>query len=177
MNDPRSSDPIRLLRRVRQFRDFRPDPVRDDALQAILEVARWTGSGMNRQPWELVVVRDRSTLEQLAQAAPTAKHLAKASVAIVIVMPGEDEAMDAFDEARLAERILIAATALGLGAGIGWVQGKGRAAVRKLLGIPEGRLVRTAISLGYPTEQALERKSERGQARKPLAEIVHEERY
>jgi hypothetical protein len=39
--------------------------------------------------------------------------------------------------------------------------------------IAEDRTVRTAISLGYPEEEA--RRT--GRARKPLSEIVHEERY
>jgi hypothetical protein len=37
--------------------------------------------------------------------------------------------------------------------------------------------VRTAISLGYPDEQACRPRSGRGPARKPLDEIVHQERY
>jgi hypothetical protein len=37
-------------------------------------------------------------------------------------------------------------------------------------------MVRTAISLGYPDEGA-RRRQRAGQARKPLSEIVHEERY
>jgi hypothetical protein len=35
--------------------------------------------------------------------------------------------------------------------------------------------VRTAISLGYPDEEARRRRA--GRARKSLSEIVHEERY
>jgi hypothetical protein len=38
-------------------------------------------------------------------------------------------------------------------------------------------VMRTAISLGYPDEEALRSRAGRGQARKPLGEIVYQERY
>lgn len=52
-----------------------------------------------------------------------------------------------------------------------------RDAARELLGIPRHKVVRTAISLGYPDEEARRPRSGRGQARKPLGEFVHLERY
>jgi len=56
--DPQPALPLlRTMRQVRSVRSFRPDPVPDEYLTAILEVARWTGSGSNRQPWTFVVVR------------------------------------------------------------------------------------------------------------------------
>ncbi len=46
----------------------------DDAF----EVARWSGSVSNRQPWELVVSRDWDTLGKLAQVEGYAGHLGDA---------------------------------------------------------------------------------------------------
>src|SRR5438045_1567480 len=81
---------IAFLRRLRTLRQFRPDPVPDAALSDILEVARWSGSAGNSQPWEFVVVRDAATRQALADAARTAKHMAQASVVIVIVLAGQN---------------------------------------------------------------------------------------
>ena len=53
----------------------------------------------------------------------------------------------------------------------------GEDCVNQILGIPAERLVRTAISLGYPDEEARRSRPKRAQARKPLSDIVHEERY
>ena len=50
---------LRPLRQVRQYREFTDEPISDDALRAILDVARWTGSGNNSQPWRFIVLRDR----------------------------------------------------------------------------------------------------------------------
>jgi nitroreductase len=168
---------LRTLRAVRSVRDFRPDPLPDELLAEILEVARWTGSGMNRQPWRFVVVRDRMALAAIADASPNAGHVRGAAAAIVIVMDGESPAIEAFDEARAAERILVAATALGLASAIGWIMPLGRPAVAALLGVPEGRTVRTLVSLGYPTEVGARPKAAAGTARKPLSDVVRHERY
>jgi nitroreductase len=89
-------------------------------------------------------------------------------------MAGERAEQETYDEGRLAERIMLAAHAHGVGSSIGWLVGSGRDSARELLGIPQKKVVRTAISLGYPDEEA---RRSRGQARKPLGEIVHEESY
>ena len=69
---------IAFLRSLRAVRGFRPDPVPRGVVDDILEVARWTGSASNRQPWELVVVRDQETLRALAEVKGYASHLAGA---------------------------------------------------------------------------------------------------
>lgn len=170
-----AEDRIAFLRSLRAVRSFRPDPVPQEVVDDILEVARWSGSASNRQPWELVVIRDRETLEALASVEGYAHHLADAPLGIVLVMAGERPTQETYDEGRLAERVMLAALAHGVGSSIGWIVGGGRDAARGILGIPEGRMVRTAISLGYPDEG--DRRRRAGQARKSLSEIVHEERY
>jgi nitroreductase len=171
-----AKDLIAFLRSLRAVRSFRPDPVPQEVVDDILEVARWSGSASNRQPWELVVIRDKETLGALASVEGYARHLADASLGIVLVMAGERPTQETYDEGRLAERIMLGALAHGVGSSVGWIVGGGRDAARDLLGIPESRTVRTAISLGYPRERA-RRATTSGQARKPLSEIVHEERY
>jgi nitroreductase len=168
---------ISFLRSLRAFRSFRPDPVPREAVNDILEVARWSGSASNRQPWEIVVVRDRETLRALASVEGYAGHLSDAPLGLVLVMRGERPEQETYDEGRLAERIMLAAWAHGVGSSIGWIVGGGRDAAKALLGVPRERTVRTAISLGYPDESVRRPHTGRGRARKPLSEIVHEERY
>jgi nitroreductase len=176
-DERQTADVLRLLRSVRSVRDLRPDPIPEDDLVRILEVARWTGSGMNRQPWTFVVVRDRATLASIAAAAPNAGHVSEAASAVVLVMSAEMPEITTFDEGRVAERILVAATALGLSSALGWVMGDGRTAVAALLGVPEGHRVRTIVSLGLPTEAGARPKAAPGTARRPLDEVVRWERF
>ena len=176
MTDSRTAeDRISFLRSLRALRSFRPDPVPREVVDDILDVARWSGSASNRQPWELVLIRDRETLGRLARLRGYAAHLGDAALGIVLVMAGERSEQETYDEGRLSERIMLAAWAHGVGSSIGWIVGEGRAAAKEILGIPEHRTVRTMISLGYLDEGSRRRRT--GPARKPLSEIAHEERY
>jgi nitroreductase len=169
-----------FLRRLRAVRHFRPEPVPDAIVAELLQVARWSGSAKNEQPWEFVVVRDRETLRALAAVEDsTAPHLAGAAVGIILVMRGDPKrvAQETFDEGRLSERILLAAAAFGVGGCVGWLTGRGRDAAKAILGIPPERFVRTALSLGYPDEAARAARPKPPQARKPLAALVSNERY
>ncbi len=170
-------DRASFLRTLRAVRSFRPDPVPQEVVDDVLEVARWSGSASNKQPWEIVVVHERDTLRSLSSVEGYAGHLAGAPLGIVLIMAGDRAEQETYDEGRLAERIMLAAHAHGVGSSIGWILGPGRDAARELLGIPQEKVVRTAISLGYPDEGARRSSTARGQARKPLGEIVHEERY
>jgi nitroreductase len=170
-----ASDRIHFLLSLRAVRQFRGDSVPQEVVDDVLEVARLSGSASNKQPWELVVVRDRETLQALAGVEGYAGHLAGAALGIVPVMAGEREEQEAYDEGRLCERIMLAAHAHGVGSSIGWFVRGGRSEARRLLGVPQGRTLRTAISLGYADESA--RRGRGGPARRPRDEIVHEERY
>jgi nitroreductase len=173
--DDRQGDVVlRTLRRTRQIREFSDEPVDDAAILAILEVARWTGSGANRQPWTFLIVRDSAERQRIAELAPHAGHVANAPVAIAIVMNGVAPQWDDYDEGRVAERMLIAATALGLGGGVGLANGPERAEVGAFLDVRPPSYVRTMISLGHPTEAALRRHTGPGTGRRPLAELIQE---
>jgi nitroreductase len=172
-NDP-SEVVLRALRRTRQIRSFTDEGVDEAALGSILEVARWSGSSENSQPWMFLVVRRSAERQRIAELARYARHVGKAPLAIAIVMPGKDPETEAYDEGRVAERILIAAGALGLGAGIGWAEASEQAAVGALLEVTPPAFARTIISIGHPTEAALRPRSGPRTGRRPLAEFVRE---
>jgi nitroreductase len=171
------SETIEFLRTLRQVRELRPDPLPEDAIAAIVEVGRWSGSAMNKQPWTFLLVQDRETLRKLAEANPNAGHVGRAALAILLVMDGTNPTYEQYDEARVAERMMLAAKALGIGAAMGWFRGEGASAAKELLGIPEDKQLRTAIAFGYPDETAIAGRPRREQPRKPVAEIVRRERY
>ena len=180
MDADRPADAVRPLLRVHQVREFTDAPVEPAALDAIADAARWSGSGGNSQPWRFIVIREPETLRHLSEASlPSTRSLATAAAAIAIVLPQVQGAAvsNAFDEGRAAERILIAASLLDLGAGIAWVGAEDRPAVGELLGLPEGRFVRTLVALGHPTTKASRPKSTRGAARLPRSETVFSERW
>ncbi len=177
-DDARTEVVLRTMRAVRSVRDLRPDPIPDGALDAILEVARWTGSGMNRQPWTFVVVRDRTTLAAIADSLDrTPGTWRTPTAAILLVMEDGMPGITTFDEGRAAERICIAATAEGLASALGWISEEARPAVAEPARRPGGQARADAVSLGRATEAGARPKAAPGTARKPLADVVRYERY
>ena len=174
-----TAEAVEFLRTLRTVRRFTDRPVPPAALDDLLAVARWSGSARNRQPWAFVVVSDRETLRRLSGLEGYVDHLAGAALAVVLVMNGDPDRVEreTFDEGVLGQRLQLAAKAHGLGSAIGWFHGGGRQAAKDLLGIPRERLVRTALSFGHEDVGAEGARSHPPQARKPLADLVHHERF
>src|SRR4029453_17610464 len=92
-----ASSRIEFLRGLRAVRELRSDPLPEPVLLDILEVARWSGSAGNRQPWEFVLVRDRDLLRRLSTIdGANAGHLAQAAAGLAIVIRPEVPDLDAY---------------------------------------------------------------------------------
>jgi hypothetical protein len=166
------------IRKVRQARLYRPDPVPDDVLQELLEIARWTGSSRNTQPWEFIVITDKEQLRQISQIRTPINWVADAPLAIAIVLNGENPISEAFDEGRVTERLLIGARLLGLGGGTAWFGDEAQQAEgKRILGIPAARSARSVVVLGYPTTTKDHRPNPAMAGRRPLTELVRYDRY
>ena len=147
-------------------------------LEAITEVARWSGSSRNEQSCRFIALRDRDLIGRIAEMAlPQTRGLRSATAAVAIVEPDEPERADSrsFDDGRAAERMLIAAHMLGLGGGISRVRPDVRAGINEALRLPSNRSVRTIVAFGHPTEDALKPQSAPGRARLPREEVIYEE--
>lgn len=169
---------IRFLRGLRAVRDYTAEPVPDEALSDILEVGRWTGSASNRQPIEVVVVRDRSILEQIAGSG--VQPASGAALAIVVLTPDDPSRaeVNAFDTGRVVERVLLAAHAHGLGGNIGTLKGDGIATIKEALGVPDSLKPWAVVTLGATDELARKaRPKNANPGRKPLDDFAHIDRY
>ncbi len=117
LNNPAYSN---ILSRV-SVRRFTDEPLTDEQVTAILHAAMSAPSGVNKQPWEFVVVDNPALLTELADALPYAKMTAHAPMAIVVcgnkerMLPGDDSNLWEQDCSAASENILLAAHALGLG--------------------------------------------------------------
>jgi nitroreductase len=169
-----ATDALTTIRRVRQTRAYTGQPVDPAALDEILEVARWSGSSANTQPWRFIVLDDPEVLRQLAEIR--LPWIATAPVAIAIVLDGNRKISEAYDEGRVTERIMIAATLLGLGAAVAWHGDAGQQAQAKaILGIPQELTSRAIVTIGHPDPSAKARSAVGG-GRKPLGELVSRNR-
>lgn len=168
-----SPSTYKAVRGLRTVRHYRSDPLTDRRLTQILEAGRWTGSSKNSQPWAMVVVSDPEQLERLAACGYYTGPLRSSPVAVVLVRSpqGGD-----FDIGRLAQNLMLAAAAVGVGSCPVTLHKEEKA--RKLLGVPEDHGCRYAVALGYADEPA-ERRARRASSwggRKPLEALVSRER-
>ncbi len=166
---------IDRLRRIRQIRQYTDERVPDDVVHQILQVARWTGSSRNTQPWHFIVVTDRDTLARLSQLRPPINWLAAAPLGIAIVLD-VGSTSTAYDEGRVTERILIAALELGYGAGVAWFLDK-EAEAKRILGIPDDKVAHQIVLVGRAISAKDPRPNPRPGGRKPLDELVSYEHW
>jgi nitroreductase len=161
----------------RNVREFSTEPLAADDLERILEAAWRSPSSRNSQPWDFVVVTDRSQLQELSQVWRGAAHVAGAAAAVVIVVDDEQDqpARESarYDVGQASMQMLIAAADLGIGSGHSAVGDQDLA--RSILGFPEGKLARYIIDFGYPSGRPL--KPIVKPDRRPFDEVVHRDHW
>jgi nitroreductase len=172
------SSPLAPIRRVPQIRQYAPEPLPDDIVDELLELARWTGSSRNSQPWHFIVVRDEERLRKIAALRPSINWAGAAPLGIAIVFPPESSLGEAYDEGRVTERLLTGAQLLGYGAGVAWFgEPPLQAEAKRILGIPEDRHARQIVMIGRAASTKDPRPTGPPRGRRPLAELVSYERW
>lgn len=161
---------------LRVVRSFTPDPIPADEVAAILEAARWTGSSKNRQGWEFIVI-DGDQLDVVATAGSFTDPIRNSTTTIALVETTEG---NPFDIGRVAQNIMLAAAARGIGSCPITLHDTDRAT--EVLELPSGLSCRYAIALGYPLDEGeIQQRAARRAAgmfgRKPMADLTHRQRY
>jgi len=169
-------DAINGLRVVRRFAERPLDP---EHLRAILNAGRRASSSKNQQRWDFIVVTERALLRDLGKVGDFAGHLGGAAAAVALVTPdprGPKAPLSVLWDLGLAsQNMILAAWSLGVGSCPATVYDHDLA--RRLLGYPEDRACLYLLSFGYPADpEDLTRPLKPG-GRRPLEELVHEERW
>jgi nitroreductase len=164
---------VNFLTRLRAVKEYTPEPIAREDTEAILEVGRWTGTGGNRQPIEVVVVRDPDVKAKMGEWG--ARPAATAAVVMLLVVADDGSQLD---EGRFAERLCLGAAAVGLGSTVATLKNEGPDAVKRLLGIPAEHRARTVVAIGHTDVEARRNRPRTVQGgRKPLSELAHWDRY
>jgi nitroreductase len=172
----------------RSVRKYREEVVPDELLDEVLEAVRWTPSGGNIQPWEVIVVRDPETKKRLQETLGGYNPARKAIVAapLLLVLCGKEKIPDTYSKDKdistkfgdwwflfhlgsAAQSLCLAAHALGLGTVMVGFFDHDRA--KEILEVPEGYEVVLMTPLGYPY------KVPKAPPRRPIAEFSHSESF
>jgi nitroreductase len=151
----------------RSIRSYLDTMVTDEAIQKILEAARWSPSAVNRQPWEFIVIKNRGLLERIAEKARYGSFIAEAPVAIAVVTNPSTK-WHIIDGSTAVQNMALAAWEMGIGTC--WIGSLERDEVKELLGIPDDMHLLTVLPFGYPAKIG---KS----TRKEIQPQVHENQW
>ncbi len=164
-------------------RAYRPDPVPEEDIHALLEAARLAPSACNMQPWRFAVMRD----ETIRRLIVTRGFLPGISMdwaldAPILVAIGMETSFLTHrlgaaisgvkypwvDIGIAGEHLVLAATERGLGTcWIGWIRSR---AVAKIVGWPRPVKPVAVITVGYPRDP--DGRISPADRRKPLDELV-----
>jgi nitroreductase len=64
-----------LVQKRRSTRRFKPDPIPDEYINKVIEVARWAPSGFNQQPWDFVVVKKPALKQKIGEIITDTRKL------------------------------------------------------------------------------------------------------
>lgn len=139
----------------RSIRAYTSDPVSENHVKTLLEAAMAAPSAANLRPWHFIIVTNRHTLNDLAAVHPYGKMLLDAPLCIAVC---GDQAVSRThwvqDCSAATENLLLAATALGLGAvwlGV-YPSEELENTIKKMFNIPENIMALNLISIGHPAE-------------------------
>ena len=165
-----------VIRSRYSVREYAPDQdVSPELVTGLLSAALEAPSAGNLQAWHFVVVRDATTRAALAHAALDQMFVATAPVVIVVCADPERSAtrygergrvlFTLQDTAAATQNLLLAATALGLGAC--WVGAFDEQEARRALGLRPGLRPVAIVPVGYPRAPG-----RRETSRRPLSKVT-----
>ena len=156
----------------RDWRSYADRPIPDDVVERILDAGRLAGSGVNRQPWQFVVVESAEIREQLAETVYAAGNVRGAALVVAIVTEGGGSPLDV---GRAMQNMFLVAWNDGVASCPNGMPDPDRSA--ELLQLEGDDRPVLVLSFGYPRrpidpESKSAQEWSREANRKPLNEVV-----
>ena len=155
----------------RDTRDYTDQPISDEVLQRVLQAGRMAGSAKNAESNRLIVVRDQAVQNALAESGDFSSWIGASAVIIGIAVPLES--LRGFDVGRMAQNMMVAAHAEGLGSCPVTLQHQDKA--RAAVGLPDDWHMTMVVTLGWPVPDAPDSPLKR--TRVPLDQLVRYDRW
>ncbi len=136
----------------KSVRTYTTQPVTAEDLMMLVRAGMAAPSGMNRQPWDFIIVNDKAVMDSISDKLPYARMLKEAQAAIVVVGNPEVSVYWYLDCSAAAQNILLAAESMGLGAvwTAGYPSEERMEVISKAFGITGPYLPLCVIPIGYP---------------------------
>jgi len=165
-------DALELIKKRRSIRVYKDRPIPKEALEEIVDAARFAPTARNVQPWEFIVITNPRTLKEIAGLAENGRFIASGKACIAVFCSDTKYYLE--DGAAATENILLAATSLGIGSC--WVAGDKKpycSRINKLLNAPDSYKLVSLVALGYPESE----NSFKAADKRSLEGLIHWERF
>ncbi|WP_163529891.1 nitroreductase family protein [Halobacillus ihumii] len=151
---------LEAIKARREITSYKDEPIPDDILRQVEDAGVFAPTGNNLPSKHLIVVKERETLDKLAETTPYMAWMKEAQAAIVVAGKPEISKYWLQDASFACAFIWLEAVEVGLGSAFGAIyhaQDQQESAerethVRKLLGIPEECRIVAGLGLGYPDQ-------------------------
>lgn len=149
---------MNVLLNRRSIRSYTDKDIPNDIIMDILKGGMYAPSGGNEQPWDFIVIKDKSMLEKITEIHPYAKALLQCNAAILVCGNLEKERFPGLwiqDCSACTQNMLLAATAHGLGSlWLGIYPEEDRVeGLREMFSLPSHIVPFSIVSLGYAAEE------------------------
>lgn len=163
-----------VIKTRRSIRSFKDTPIPEEAMGRVLEAARISPSGHNRQFWKFYIVENQEKKEAIAKGCNDQMWIAQAPAVIVAVgynIPysrgGYMGDMTFMMDVSIAfTHLILAARAEGLGTC--WIGAFSNDEVKAAMGLPDDENVVAVSPIGYPDKGVFSENT----SRKTLEEIT-----
>jgi len=188
---------LELVKKRRTNRRFKPDPVPDECITKIVDVARWAPSGFHTQSWEFAVVRKKEVKDKivavLEKFGPPIKNptgglpggdFREAPVFIILfcdwrarvglpagARDNDDLVANIFSSSMASAFLYMHLAAASLGLASQWYSAAGgpdsEREIKNILGVPEPLKIYDMMAVGYAAHPPVSKEV------RSLEEMIH----
>lgn len=179
------SDIIEVIKKRRSIRRYEDKAIDDSQLEKVLDAVKWSPSWANAQAWEIVVVKDASVKEKLADTLPKGNPAKKAmnEAPVVLVLCSSTNKSGfykdiaatkygdwmMFDLGIACQSICLEACSLGLGTVVVGLFDHDKAG--EVVNLPDSCELVAMIPMGYAAKESSAPK------RREISDFTHNESF
>ena len=162
-------DTYKTIQSKLDVRQFDSKKVPAEVKLRVLEAARSSGTGNNRQEWRFILVQDKEMLKRLAEDSTSGGWVASANFAVVVAA-APTPSFHLIDAGRAVQNMELAAWEQGVISGI--YTGVKDEEMSKDFAIPSTLKPLAVVGFGYPVKKIIGKKN-----RMPLTELAFIDKY
>lgn len=152
------------------IRSYKNKKVLDEVVMKVLEAGRLAPSAHNDQPWEFIIINDKTKINQMHRYCQSGSFIIQAAFAVVVLSDPKSKWHE-IDTTRAVQNMVLTAWSYKLGSC--WIGRIDKEGLSKFLKIPKNWNILTVLPFGYFDESLVSTSK----FRKSAKEVFHLNEY